>query len=147
MRQGGTGAEARAEAWAQRIRGTEPRHLQAERPEAANARVWTRRARGLDRVLGHYAIADELFQLFDLREAPLFRSGPDHDAADAHVEDAAGSRHEANAANLALERGQELLGHPSRAQQPATLATVFDLHTRNAAHVQIVRPQRLTLSI
>src|SRR5947209_7731792 len=54
MRQGGTGAEARAEAWAQRIRGTEPRHFEAESPEAANARVWTRRSRGLDRVLGHY---------------------------------------------------------------------------------------------
>src|SRR5437667_12294324 len=34
MRRGGRGADGRAEAWAQRIRGTEPRHVEAGRPRS-----------------------------------------------------------------------------------------------------------------
>src|SRR5262249_2668470 len=72
-------------------------------------------------------IADELLQLARIGEAAALRARPHEVAPGAHLEDPPAPRDEDQLRDLLLERGEELLGDPRRAQEPAALRAVADL--------------------
>src|SRR5258706_5845757 len=73
-------------------------------------------------------VATRLLELLDLRKSLPLVTRPDDLPFGADLEDPARSRHERHLAELGLERGQELLRHPGRPQQPTTLRAVLDFH-------------------
>src|SRR5574339_819836 len=85
------------------------------------------------RPLRRDAIAHGLLELLRLGEAPRARAREDQLAVEAHVEHAAAAGHERHLAELRLERRQQLLREPGRAQQPAALRAVLDLDARAAS--------------
>src|SRR5262249_48302039 len=78
-------------------------------------------------------VAHELLQLLDVGEPSALTSRPQHLIAGANLEDAALAGDQGDLADLGLEGGEELLGHPGRPEQPAALRAVLDLDSR-AAH-------------
>src|SRR5262245_18504221 len=75
-------------------------------------------------------VANDLLELLDLRKPLALGARPHHLTAGANLEHATTSGDERDLADLSLERGQQLLRHPGRAQQPPTLRTVLDLDPR-----------------
>src|SRR5262249_29835641 len=101
----------------------------ANAPSGAKSTLWgSRGVRMPERATGGDAVADELFDLLDLRKAAALLARPDDLVIDAHLEDATGPiRGERHGAELLGERGQQLLRHPARPQAPAAQSAIGDL--------------------
>src|SRR5262249_37780096 len=76
------------------------------------------------------AVADAALELGQVGEAALLLARPDRLALGADLEHAAVAGHERDLAELGRERRQELLRHPSGAQEPPALGAVLDLDAR-----------------
>src|SRR5687768_10229774 len=72
-------------------------------------------------------VAQALLQLGELGMSPFALARPDGLPVHPHLEHAAGAGDERDLADLVLERGQQLLRRPARAQQPVTLGAELDL--------------------
>src|ERR1700682_2475455 len=85
---------------------------------------------------GGDGVANELLEFFHVGKSAAVVTRPEHRRANAHLEDAAGAGHERDLADLRLERRQQLLRRPRRAQEPPALGAVLDLdpwlHARGA---------------
>src|SRR5215831_896200 len=92
--------------------------------------------------LRSYLVADELLQFFDVGEPAMLLARPEQLAVEAYFEHAACLvRNERHRAELLGERGQELLRHPRRTEQPAAQPAIGDRDVRvgsvtaNHAHI------------
>src|SRR5258705_11340216 len=83
---------------------------------------------------GRDAVADDLFELFDLRKPSFVLTRPDDLRAKADFEYTSGARYQSDFSDFALECGQEFLCHPGSPQQPTALRTVLDLYSRTVGH-------------
>src|SRR5262249_16692154 len=78
-------------------------------------------------------VAHGLLELRHLGEPLALLARPDGLAVGAYLEDAAAPGNQRDLAQLGLERGQELLRHPGRPQEPPALRAVLDLDARSHA--------------
>lgn len=83
------------------------------------------------------AVANELLQFLHLRKSAFAGARPDRRAVDADFEYAAGAGLQRDFADFRLERREQFLRHPRRAQQPAALRAVFDLDARRFHEVSL----------
>src|SRR5215467_504594 len=79
---------------------------------------------------GRDDVTHELLELLDVRETASLVARPEPRSADADLEHAARSRHQRDFTDIGLERREQLLRHPRRAQKPTTLRAIFDLDAR-----------------
>src|SRR4051812_43950068 len=75
-------------------------------------------------------VAHQLLQSLDVRKAAVALAVPHNIAADFDGESAAGRWQQRYLAELLGERGEKLLRHPRRPQQPIALAAVGDRNAR-----------------
>src|SRR6266850_2808956 len=82
-------------------------------------------------------VADRLLELRDLRKSLALVTRPHELPVGADLENAALAGDQRDFTDLGLERGQQLLRHPGRPQEPPALRTVLDLdacsHARAAS--------------
>jgi hypothetical protein len=77
--------------------------------------------------IGGHAVANELFELLQLREPALLLARPHKNPVNPHIEDASGAGNERKLTDLVLERGEEFLGRPAGSHEPAATGAVVDL--------------------
>src|SRR6476661_1028993 len=82
--------------------------------------------------IGGDPVAHALLELLQLRESAFGGAGPDGLAVEGDLEDAFVAGPERDFRELALERREELLRHPRRAEEPAAARAVCDLDARHA---------------
>ena len=75
-----------------------------------------------------YAVANELFELLQLREPALLAARPHEIPVDPHIEDASGTGNERKLTDLVLEGREEFLGRPAGSQEPAATRAVVDFN-------------------
>ena len=80
---------------------------------------------------GRNSVAHELLEFFRLGESTGGGSRKDRLAVQANFKDAAFAGPESDFAKVLPEGREQLLGHPGRTRQPATLGAVGDLDTRS----------------
>src|SRR5688500_15453588 len=85
-----------------------------------------RAIRVAERALRRDTITDQLLELLELGKPPGVGTGPDRLVVERDLEDPLGARAEGDLGELALERHEQLLRHPRRAEQPATARAVRD---------------------
>jgi hypothetical protein len=81
-------------------------------------------------------VSNGLLQLLDLGKSLALVTRPHELSLGADLEDASRARDQRDLTDLGLERGQELLRHPGRAQEPPALRAVLDLDTRPTTHAR-----------
>ena len=75
-------------------------------------------------------VAEALFEVLQFWEAAFGFSVPEDGVVAGDLERAAGGRVQADAVQVGLERGQQLLGGPAGTQQPAAAGAVVDPNVR-----------------
>ncbi len=85
--------------------------------------------------VGVDAVAHQLLQLLDVREAAVALALPDQLAVEPDLEDAAGAGTERHVAELEAEGREHFLRHPGGAQQPVALGAVGDGEVRLVDHI------------
>jgi hypothetical protein len=84
--------------------------------------------------LGRDAVAHELFELDDVGETARLLARPERRTVQLDFEYAAGTGPQRERFDVAVEGGEQLLGHPRRTQQPATLGAVVNLDLMFLGH-------------
>jgi len=87
-------------------------------------------------------VADQLLQLRCVRKAAVALALPDELIVAGDGEDTAGARHQCHLAEIGGESREQLLRHPTRAQEPVALRAVRDANGRE----QLVTHARLSFA-